>query len=132
MQSLKMSDTFIHIRNEKKITHSKERNVKDICSLACYHIEDPEHTHPHHWEIHPNGDELLLVAKGEVDIEVVVTEAEITENGVPSNPETEAVTLRSGESFIVKKGFWHRIILKKETDLIVAGFWDGSKLAPVI
>ena len=131
MQALKMNDTFIHILKENEITRSHKRNVKGVCSLSCYHIEDPEHTHPHHWEMHPEGDELLLVAQGEVDVQVV-TQTENMENSVPHNPEGQTVTLRGGESFIVKKGFWHRILLKKETDLLVAGFWEGSKIAPVI
>jgi mannose-6-phosphate isomerase-like protein (cupin superfamily) len=130
METLKMHETFIHILKENAITHSADRSVKGICSLFFFHLVQPKDTHPDCWEIHPDGDELLLVTQGELKIEMV-TQTYNGEDTVPENSNKETAILRDGELLIVPKAHWHRIILKKETDLVVATFGGNSKLAPV-
>jgi mannose-6-phosphate isomerase-like protein (cupin superfamily) len=130
METLKMHETFIHILKGNAITHSADRSVKGICSLFFFHLTQPNDTHPNHWEIHPDGDELLFVTKGEVEIEMV-TQIYNCEDTVPGNSAKEMATLRDGELLIVPKAHWHRIILKKETNLVVATFGGDSKMAPV-
>jgi mannose-6-phosphate isomerase-like protein (cupin superfamily) len=130
MEILKMHETFVHILKENAITHSTDRKVKGICSLFFFHLIHPDDTHPDCWEIHPDGDELLLVTRGELNIEMV-TQLYNGEDTVPDTAETEMVTLHGGELLIIPKGHWHRILLRKETDLVVATFGGNSKLAPV-
>lgn len=48
------------------------------------------------WEIHPDGDELLHVLEGSVEVTV------LTDDG----PYRE--TLRTGSVFVVPRGLWHR------------------------
>ena len=131
MEALKMADAFIRIQKNNNITHAIEQDAEDVCSLYFLHLDRPELTHPDHWEMHPGGDELLLVTSGELDVEMV-SQALPVEDSVPHNPERKLVTVCSGESLVIKKGHWHRIILKKETNLVVAGFRKDSKLAPVV
>ncbi|HEY4198281.1 MAG TPA: cupin domain-containing protein [Mucilaginibacter sp.] len=130
METLKMHETFIHILKENAITYSTDRKVKGVCSLFFFHLTQANDTHPNCWEIHPDGDELLLVTKGEVEIEMV-TQLYQGEDTVPGDAEKEVAILHDGELLIIPKGHWHRIILKKETDLVVATFGGNSKLASV-
>ena len=76
-------------------------------------------------------NELLPVTSGGLDIEIV-SDTKRLEDAVPHNAKRKTVSVRDGESLVVKKGNWHRIILKKETNLVVAGFRKNSKLAPVV
>ena len=125
-----MHETFIHIMRENAITHSRDRTVKGVCSLFFFNLLQPKDTHPDCWEIHPDGDELLLVTKGELEIEMV-TRSFTGEDTVPRNSDKETAVLHDGELLIVPKGHWHRIILNKQTELVVATFGGNSKLAVV-
>lgn len=130
METLKMHETFVHFLKENTITHTAERSVRGICSLFFFNLTQAKDTHPDCWEIHPDGDELLLVTKGEVEIEIV-TQAYNGEDSVAGNSAKEAAVLHDGELLIVPRAHWHRIILKKETELVVATFGGNSKLAAV-
>ena len=48
------------------------------------------------WEIHPDGDELLHVLEGEVEVTVLRDEGPVR------------ATLRPGSVFVVGKNLWHR------------------------
>jgi mannose-6-phosphate isomerase-like protein (cupin superfamily) len=130
METLKMHETFIHILKENAISHSSDRKVSGICSLFFFHLLHPQDTHPNCWEIHPDGDELLLVTSGEVEVEMVTAPYK-GEDTVNLNVTKESAILHEKELLIVPKGHWHRIILRKETDLVVATFGGDSKLALV-
>ncbi len=54
------------------------------------------------WHSHPETDDLFLVLKGEVDIEM----------------RDETVTLREGELFVVPKGVEHRPVAREEAHLL--------------
>jgi mannose-6-phosphate isomerase-like protein (cupin superfamily) len=57
---------------------------------------------PHRGELHPDGDELLYVISGRVEV--------ILDDGDETAVGTERVeTLGPGEAFIVPKGTWHRV-----------------------
>ncbi|UCS95541.1 hypothetical protein KZP23_11260 [Echinicola marina] len=130
METLNMNETFIHILKGNKISNGDERDIQNVCSLSFFKIDNPTDTHPNQWEIHPDGDELLLVTNGKLEVEIVTGTNYL--KVVPHNPEIKKVIVNSGESIIVKKGHWHRLLLQKPTSLIVAGFRENSKLSPVI
>lgn len=48
------------------------------------------------WERHPDGDELLYVLEGEVEITVLIQEGR------------NMRTIRAGSFFVVPQGLWHR------------------------
>lgn len=50
------------------------------------------------WEVHPDGDELLHVLEGEVEVTVLAA----------SGPEVTRATLREGSVYVVPAGLWHR------------------------
>jgi mannose-6-phosphate isomerase-like protein (cupin superfamily) len=131
METLKMLETFIAFGKGNEIMRTADRHLKDVCLLSFFYLDQPELTHPDHWEIHPDGDELLLVTEGALDVEIVLRAGDM-EAGVPRHPAVKKVTVSGGESLIVKKGHWHRVILREETNLVVAGVRGNSRLAPVL
>jgi mannose-6-phosphate isomerase-like protein (cupin superfamily) len=61
---------------------------------------------PHGGEMHPDGDELLILVEGEID---VVLDEEDEQIVVPLTP---------GEAFVVPRGMWHRVIVKSPCRLL--------------
>lgn len=130
MEKQKMHQTFVHIMKDNAITHSTDRAVPGICSLFFFNLQKASDTHPDCWELHTDGDELLMVTRGEVVIEMV-SAPYAGETTVPADARKEQAVLQDGELLIVPKGHWHRILLKKETELVVATFGGNSKMAAV-
>jgi len=64
-----------------------------------------EHDAPHGGEVHPDGDELLVVISGRLRV-------------VGESDPGAAVELGSGEACIVKKGEWHRVHVLEKTQLM--------------
>lgn len=52
------------------------------------------------WEMHPDGDEALTLISGEIDVH-------LNDGGAQT-----VVTLKAGESCVVKKGVWHKQVVK--------------------
>ena len=60
-----------------------------------------ERNPPHGGEMHPDGDELVYVISGEVEL---ILEHAGTE---------QVVELRAGQGLIVPRGVWHRVNVRK-------------------
>ena len=60
---------------------------------------------PSPWEMHPDCDELLHVAEGEIEVEILPLDGS----------EGVRATVRSGSYLVVPRGCWHRQQLKKKT-----------------
>jgi len=60
---------------------------------------------PHGGEVHPDGDEILYVISGCV---------EVTGDSDPDSP----VRLHPGEACVVRAGEWHRVSILEETTLL--------------
>ena len=58
------------------------------------------------WERHNNGDELLYVVDGEVDIEVL------------GGDEPFKATLRQGALFVVPRGRWHQLTAQAAVNIM--------------
>jgi mannose-6-phosphate isomerase-like protein (cupin superfamily) len=61
---------------------------------------------PHGGEMHPDGDELLILVEGEID---VVLDEDDGQSVVP---------LTHGDAFVVPRGMWHRVIVKSPCRLL--------------
>jgi mannose-6-phosphate isomerase-like protein (cupin superfamily) len=59
------------------------------------------------WERHNNGDELLLVTDGEVQIEVLEHDGD-----------SRVELLREGNLFVVPKGLWHRLTASSHVNIL--------------
>jgi len=61
---------------------------------------------PGHWEMHPRGDEILILLPGSVDVILETTRSE------------QVVALRKRGSCIVPSGVWHRQIVHEPSEMI--------------
>lgn len=71
------------------------------------------------WEMHPAGDELLLLLSGKVDI--VMQDGE----------DERIVELRAGRACIVPRGAWHRQVVHEPGELLGITFGKGTEHRPV-
>jgi len=58
------------------------------------------------WEMHPEGDECLHLLSGSIDV--------LVETGSPSGP----IELSAGGGCVVRRGQWHRLVVRKPGDLL--------------
>jgi mannose-6-phosphate isomerase-like protein (cupin superfamily) len=65
------------------------------------HLEGPA---PHRGEVHPDGDELLYLVSGA--IEVVLDDGDEHSIGAETT-----VELRAGDAFVVPRGVWHQVLV---------------------
>jgi mannose-6-phosphate isomerase-like protein (cupin superfamily) len=86
--------------------------------VGAKHAERPDDFHVDESEMHPLGDELLLLLSGAVD--VVLEE--------PAGP--RVIELRGGRACIVPRGVWHRLILREPGDLVFVTPPKGTQLRP--
>lgn len=77
-------------------------NVEGVLVGLFHMIEDP----PISGEMHPDGDEILFLWSGAMDV-VLERDGE------------EVVTsLSPGEAFVVPRGVWHRTVVREPSDLL--------------
>ena len=79
-----------------------ERNL-DGRLAGVVHLE-----HDSHWEMHPDGDEVLVGLSGSVEIILDLDD------------EPETVTLAAGQMCIVPRGVWHRLVVNEPGQLLFA------------
>jgi PhnB protein len=80
------------------------------------------------WERHPDGDELLLVLDGELELTA------LTDDGPVKR------TLRAGEAFVCPQGLWHRQNAEKSVSMLYGtpiatseiSVADDPRVAPVV
>lgn len=68
--------------------------------------------------MHPEGDELLYLLSGEIDVLLEESAGD------------RVVRLRGGEGCLVPRGVWHRLILKEPSDLLFVTPPRGTRLRP--
>jgi mannose-6-phosphate isomerase-like protein (cupin superfamily) len=79
---------------------------------------------PHRGELHPDGDELLYLISGRVDV--------VLDDGDLENVGTEEVTtLEPGDAFIVPKGVWHRVDVLEPSHFVHITPGPGSGHRPL-
>jgi mannose-6-phosphate isomerase-like protein (cupin superfamily) len=61
---------------------------------------------PHAGEMHPDGDELLYLVEGAVDLVLDEEAGELCRS------------LQPGQAFVVPRGVWHRVIIKEPCRLL--------------
>jgi mannose-6-phosphate isomerase-like protein (cupin superfamily) len=79
---------------------------------------------PHRGELHPDGDELLYLISGSVDV--------ILDDGDLENVGTETTTtLEPGQAFVVPKGVWHRVHVREPSHFVHITPGPGSDHRPL-
>jgi mannose-6-phosphate isomerase-like protein (cupin superfamily) len=72
-----------------------------------------------HWERHPAGEEILVLLSGELELVLDTDQGE------------QRASLKSGQTFIVPKGVWHRGIVKRPGQLMFITPGVGTEHRPV-
>jgi len=99
MQShAKTAEFFRNSGNSPELTDGR--------TLALYYVNCPHDVHYPVWEMHPEGDELLILASGSLSVELGEGKMERT---APLPPQA---------AFIVRAGIWHRLIVHEPSVLI--------------
>jgi len=79
--------------------------LMDGRTLALRTVSGPQDVHYPAWEMHPDGDELLILTSGSLSVE-------LREEAVGRAP------LSPHAAFIVPAGVWHRLIVHEPSVLI--------------
>src|SRR5262245_21520483 len=87
--------------------------------VGATHGRQPSDFHPDEQEMHPHGDELLLLLSGAVDVNLDLPEGERT------------IPLTAGGACLVPRGVWHRLAMHEPGDLVFVTPPDGTSLRPV-
>ncbi|WP_051980665.1 hypothetical protein [Burkholderia sp. 9120] len=74
--------------------------------LAMFHVSSPRDVHYPTWEMHPDGDELLILASGSLSVEV------------RDGKTICSARLPSQAAFVVPAAQWHRLIVHEPSVLI--------------
>ena len=72
-----------------------------------------------HWEMHPNGEEVLLLVSGSVE---VIFDDGTTERVVP---------LGAGQICIVPRGVWHRFVVRQSGRMVFITAGEGTQHRPL-
>ena len=87
--------------------------------MGASFIEKPEELHPTTWEMHPEGDELLCLCSGAIDL-------------VLDDPYGEhTIALNAGSAYVIDSGIWHRLLLREPGFLLVITRGKGTQLRDV-
>ena len=79
---------------------------------------------PHRGELHPDGDELLYLIAGCVDV--------VLDDGDQETIGTETTTtLEPGQAFVVPKGVWHRVHVREPSHFVHITPGPGSGHRPL-
>ncbi len=74
---------------------------------------------PHRGEMHPDGDELLYLVSGRVNVALEEPDGE------------RIVTVRAGEAFVVPRGMWHRVAIQEPSRLVHITPGPGGEHRPL-
>ena len=70
------------------------------------------------WEMHPNGDELVQLLSGALDVVLELPDGERT------------VPLRGLEAILIPKGTWHTVKVKKAGQTLHITYGTGTEMRP--
>lgn len=79
---------------------------------------------PHRGELHPDGDELLYLISGSVD--VILDDGDLENVG-----EETTTTLEPGQAFVVPQGVWHRVHVREPSHFVHITPGPGSGHRPL-
>ena len=94
---------------------SGERRIDGRLMIASQVSEDAPH-----WEMHPQGEEMVILISGAVD---VVLEAPEGERVVALRP--------AARCCLVPRGLWHRFVVREPGELLFITHGEGTQHRPL-
>ncbi|HRP09960.1 MAG TPA: cupin domain-containing protein [Terricaulis sp.] len=79
----------------------------------------PVRTDWSHWEMHPDGDEVLVLIDGRLDM--------LLDDG----REQRTIAMQAGATLIVPAGVWHRALVRAPGRLLGFTYGPGTRHRPV-
>lgn len=111
-----MAKSFVALRAdgalEQIVSRAGPPPAIDGYSIGIWETDRPA---PHNGEMHPDGDELIIVLDGRVVVE---------SDGAP------AATVEAGQAHIVPRGTWHRVIPQGRCRLLHATPGPNNQARP--
>ncbi|WP_439813739.1 cupin domain-containing protein [Zavarzinia sp. CC-PAN008] len=95
---------------DKSVTGSRIMGLMDFT--------DAESVHADHWEVHPDGDEILCVVDGTLGI------------SIERAGETGETLVQAGQALIVPRACWHRLRVVQPGRLLFLTPSAGTSLRP--
>jgi mannose-6-phosphate isomerase-like protein (cupin superfamily) len=121
-----LDKTFLNLRPDDSVTTIKvgprfwqtikERADLDDGRMVTMNRQSKDWPH---WEMHPAGDEVLILLSGELQIVLELA------------GRTRRAALRAGQTLIVPKGAWHRAIVKKPGNMVFITPGAGTQHRPL-
>lgn len=93
---LDLTETVVDIRSDFSMTPRKMKSgqMERTTGITLGYVET-EHGFPHNGERHPDGDELLILLSGRLQ--------------VTTDDQTEPAEVLPGQACIVPRGAWHKV-----------------------
>ena len=85
--------------------------------LGVFQISTSSDLHSDVWEMHPAGDEVLLMLTGRLEVEY----SDQSRHGASS--------LESGHGIVMPRGIWHRLVLREPGVLLALSAPQGTRLS---
>lgn len=123
--SLRLSETYLELRDDGAVCRidltpefwpdlmAGRRHVDGRMIMSFELSEDMTH-----WELHPAGDEILLVLSGRMTVIV---------EGSPD----ECFELSAGQAFVVPRGRWHRLNVCEPGEVVFITPGEGTEHKPL-
>jgi mannose-6-phosphate isomerase-like protein (cupin superfamily) len=80
---------------------SRLRQLPDGLLLGTFQIEDDVDAHSHVWEMHPMGDEMLVMLTGSLEVEYA------------DGPRRATSLLGTRQCMVMPGGVWHRLEVRE-------------------
>ena len=83
-----------------------------------------------HWEMHPEGDEVVQLLKGSVDIVMELPEDTTEGGGTTATTATNTIELRGGGAAVIPQGLWHTAHVHAPSEAIFITRGAGTQHRP--
>jgi mannose-6-phosphate isomerase-like protein (cupin superfamily) len=107
-------DTERHARLVDQVPGRPPRRIDGFTVGAPWIVGDP----PHDGEMHPDGDELLILVAGAVTVTLELADG------------VRAVDLGAGDAVVVPQGVWHQITVREPARLVHVTPGPGGEARP--
>lgn len=114
----------VHISSEGQTSVLQDDDMKQRLSalppgllLGAFQIACKEDAHPNMWEMHPEGEEILVMLTGSLDVEYADDRCRARSS------------LGAGRGIVIPRGVWHRLELREPGLLLTLTPLQGTRHA---